>query len=72
MVEHFKRIFSHFITVDLNVCFNSVEWIFYHFRRINFEISECSVVMVKMNCPILLGVSQNLSQGFSFLKGESV
>ena len=72
MVEHFKRIFSHFITANLNVSFNSSEWIFYHFGRINFDISECSVVMVKMKCPILLGVSQNLSQGFSFLKGESV
>ena len=39
-------------------------WIFYHFRRVNFEFSEYWTIMVEINSLLPLAVSEKLSQNF--------
>ena len=42
---HKWTFFSHFRTANLNISFNHVEWIFYYFKRVNFEIWEDQIIM---------------------------
>ena len=68
MVDIFAWIFSHFSIGNLNIFYNNANWIFYHFRREKFEISENLLITMVIEWLILLPVS-NLN--FSNLEGES-
>ena len=67
-----NRIFNLLRTANLNISFNPVEWIFYHFRRVNSNISKDWMAMVMKNWLKLLAVWEKLSDNCFNLNGDSV
>ena len=65
-------IFNPLRTVNLNIFFNLVEWIFYHFRRVDTDVSKNWMIMVMINWFKLLGPTEKTSPNFFNLKGDSV
>ena len=48
-MNFWKFLIGFLATGNLNVTFNLVECVVYHFRRLNFEISEDQIIMVAIN-----------------------
>ena len=65
-------IFNPLRTVNLNIFFNLVKWIFYHFRRVDTDVSKNWMIMVMINWFKLLGPTEKTSPNFFNLKGDSV
>ena len=61
-------IFNPLRTVNLNIFFNLVEWIFYHFRRVDTDVSKNWMIMVMINWFKLLGPTEKTSPNFFISK----
>ena len=57
-LEVFKWIFNPLRTANLKIFLNTVEWIFYHFSRVNSDISKGSMTIVMINWLKLFPVSK--------------
>ena len=71
-LEVFNWIFNALRTANLNIFFDLVEWIIYHFRRVNSNNSKDWMIMVMINWLKLLAVSEKSSHTFFNQKADSV